>query len=126
MIRFLPGRHAIESFGNGGFRLGGVSHHGAICITPSGVRALPIHTVAGLTDASLGLVLAEKNEIDIFLIGTGKDMSALPNPLALALHEAGMGFDIMTTNAAVRIYNVVHDENRRVAAILMAVDKAYG
>jgi uncharacterized protein len=32
----------------------------------------------------------------------------------------------MNTNAAVRTYNVVMAEDRRVAAVLIAVDKAYG
>jgi uncharacterized protein len=119
MQRFLPGRHEIESFGNGGFRLGGMSHQGSILITPSGVRALP--------DLDhLDQLLAEKAGIDLLLIGTGRDMVPLPTAVQLLLKNAGINFDLMTTNAAVRTYNVVLAEDRRVAAILIAVDKAYG
>ncbi len=39
---FLPGRHAIEGYGSGGFRFGGMSHRGSILAAPSGVRAVDI------------------------------------------------------------------------------------
>jgi uncharacterized protein len=121
MQRFLPGKHLIDSFGNGGFRLAGVSHQGAILIVPSGVRALPVISVADLTPHAFDLVMAEKAEIDMFFIGTGADMSPLPRQVSQHLRDQGIGFEIMTTNAAVRTYNVVLEEDRRVAALLFAV-----
>jgi uncharacterized protein len=124
--RFLPGRHLIDSFGNGGFRLGGVSHIGSILIAPSGVRALDAADVSGLGQAHFALLITEKNHIDMLLIGTGRQMLPLPKTLAQHLQEAGLGFDVMNTNAAVRTYNVVLAEDRRVAAIMIAVDKAHG
>ena len=36
---FVPGRHAIEAYGAGGFRFAGMSHVGSILATPAGVRA---------------------------------------------------------------------------------------
>ena len=36
---FLPGAHAIEGYGAGGFRFGGMSHRGSILALPSGVYA---------------------------------------------------------------------------------------
>jgi uncharacterized protein len=126
MERFLPGRHQIESFGNGGFRLGGVSHKGSIIITPSGVRAFAAVDVSSLTPDDFAPIQLEKAGIDILLIGSGRDMAPLPKALAQQLQVQGIGFDIMSTNAAVRTYNVVEAEDRRVAAILIAVDKAYG
>ncbi len=126
MERFLPGRHQIESFGNGGFRLGGVSHQGSIVITPTGVRACSATDVATLTDQHFASVVMEKNAIDMVLIGTGRDMAFLTKPVAQYLRQLGIGYDTMSTNAAVRTYNVVQAEDRRVAAILIAVDKAYG
>ena len=126
MEKFLPGRHLIDSFGNGGFRLGGVSHTGSIIIVPSGVRALPATQLAELLPEHLDLLLTEKPDIDMVLIGTGRDMLPLSKHMAQHLQSAGMGFDVMSTNAAVRTYNVVMEEERRVAAIMLAVDKAYG
>jgi uncharacterized protein len=124
--RHLPGHHEIESFGNGGFRLGGVSHAGSILITASGARALDVASVAELTPAHLDVLLAEKDQSDMLLIGAGREMLPLPKPVMNFLRENGIGYDLMTTNAAVRTYNVVLAEDRRVSAIIIAVDKAYG
>ena len=126
MERFLPGRHLIDSFGNGGFRLGGVSHVGSVLIAPSGVRALSAKNVAALRLVDFALLEAEKDEIDMLLIGTGRDMLMLPKLLSENLRAQGLGFETMSTNAAVRTYNVVLAEDRRVAAIIIAVDKAHG
>lgn len=126
MERFLPGRHLIDSFGNGGFRLGGVSHVGSLLIAPSGVRALPAKDVAALQAEDFDVLVVEKNEIDMLLIGTGREMLMLPKLLSENLRALGLGFETMSTNAAVRTYNVVLAEDRRVAAIIIAVDKAHG
>jgi uncharacterized protein len=125
MERFLPGRHQIESFGNGGFRLGGVSHQGTIIITPSGVRACSCKDLSALSVSDFDPIISEKNNIDMLLVGAGRNMQTLPKLLQDYLRSQGMGYDIMSTNAAVRTYNVVEAEDRRVAAILIAVDKAY-
>lgn len=124
--RFLPGRHLIDSFGNGGFRLGGVSHVGSLLVTPSGVRALSIGDVSELRSAHIAGLIAEKSQIDMVLFGTGREMLPLPDNVQKILRDEGIGCDIMNTNAAVRTYNVVLAEDRRVAAILIAVDKAHG
>jgi uncharacterized protein len=124
--RFLPGRHLIESFGNGGFRLGGLSNAGSLLITPTGARAFRAENISAVTSEQISALIAEKAAIDMVLIGTGREMLPLPDDVAKRLRSEGMGFDIMNTNAAVRTYNVVLAEDRRVAAILIAVDKAYG
>jgi uncharacterized protein len=126
MQRFLPGRHQIESFGNGGFRLGGVSHAGSIMITASGTRALEATNIADVNAAHVEILLAEKSESDMLLIGTGRDVQPLPKAIVDQLKQHAVGYDLMTTNAAVRTYNVVLAEDRRVSAIIIAVDKAHG
>jgi uncharacterized protein len=120
MERFLPGRHPIDAFGNGGFRLGGVSHQGSLLIVPSGIRALP-----ALAIEHLALLASEKAEIDMLLIGMGPDIAPPPKAVRDFLKAENINFDVMSTNAAVRTYNVVLAEDRRVAAIMIAVDKAY-
>ena len=126
MEKFLPGRHLIDAFGNGGFRLGGVSHQGSILIAPSGVRALDVSEVGALLPEHFDLLVVERNDLDMLLIGTGRDMLPLPVSLVQHLTVQGLRYDVMNTNAAVRTYNVVVEEDRRVAAVLIAVDKAHG
>ncbi len=119
-MKFLPGRHLIDSFGNGGFRFGDMSHLGSILILPSGVR---VSAALALDEFSIEVdaVLAEKSQIDFLLVGTGRDMLRLPLSLARLFSEANINVDTMNTNAAVRTYNVLLEENRRVAALLVAV-----
>lgn len=58
-------------------------------------------------------------EVEILLIGTG-ERQRFPEPSALRpLIEAGIGFEIMSTPAACRTYNILVAENRIVAAALI-------
>ena len=68
---FLPGRHLLEAYGNGGFRFGGMSHRGSILALPSGVRAWPVRGVSEIDEAALAPIIAEAEAIEILLLGTG-------------------------------------------------------
>ncbi len=119
--RFLPGRHPIESYGAGGFRFGDMSHRGSILILPSGMHAWEAGEGASLTPGLFAPLLAEAAGIELLLIGAGRDMAVLPRETRAALAQAGIAFETMATAAAVRTYNVLVAENRRVAAALVAV-----
>lgn len=118
---FLPGRHGIDAYGNGGFRFGQMSHRGSILLLPSGVRAWDVARAEGIDGASLAPVLAEADGIELLLVGTGLDIVFLPEPLRQRLKAAGIGLDAMQTGAAARTYNILLAENRKVAAALIAV-----
>jgi uncharacterized protein len=118
---FLPGRHVIDSYGNGGFRFGDMSHKGSILALPSGIHAWSVTDFATVARADFALVMAEADQIDTLLIGTGVDMALLPEALRWRLKEGRMAVDSMSTGAAARIYNIMVSENRRVAAALIAV-----
>ncbi len=121
---YIPGRHTIEAYGAGGFRFAGLSHVGSILATPKGVRAIAIADAADLGAATLAPLFAElaaePGSIEFVVIGTGARMA----PLALALKErlraAGLRFEAMATGPAARVYNVMMDEKRCVAALLIA------
>ena len=120
-MKFLPGRHLIDSFGNGGFRFGSLSHQGSILVLPSGVRALEAASLDEISMADIRVIQDEKSQIDFLLIGTGQDMLRLPPAVSKTFADAAINVDTMNTNAAVRTYNVVIAEERRVAALLIAV-----
>ena len=120
-MKFLPGRHAIDAFGNGGFRFAGMSHLGSLVILPSGMRACSANSFAEVGIADLQLFIDEKSEIDFLLIGTGRDMRHLPPSLSKILNDASLNYDCMNTNATVRTYNTILAEDRRVAALMIAV-----
>jgi uncharacterized protein len=119
--RFLAGRHAIEAFGRGGFRFGGMSHRGGILCLPSGVEAwaapVPFRHEAGL----YGAAFAESEAIDIMLVGCGDLPLPLPADLREEFRAAGMQVDTLTTAAAAGTFNVLLAEGRRVAAALAAI-----
>ena len=119
---FLPGRHPLDAYGNGGFRFADMSHRGSILALPSGIYAWSVTSSAEITIGSLAPALAEGDALDFLLIGTGRDVAAVSDTVRLGLREARIGLDVMQTGAAARTYNVLVGENRRVGAALIAVD----
>ena len=118
---FVPGRHLIDSYGNGGFRFAEMSHRGSILALPSGITAWPVTRASDVDEESLAGVFAEADAIDLLLLGTGADIAAVPNALRLRFREAGIGLEVMQTGAAARTYNILVGENRKVGAALIAV-----
>ncbi len=121
--RFLPQRVNIDGFGAGGFRFGGYSHLGSLLVVPSGMRAWKPRAIAEITENDLALIHTEKAEIDFLLIGTGASVLPLPQFLRTALQ--GINHDPMSTSAAISTFNVMLAEDRRVAACMIAVEKAH-
>lgn len=81
----------------------------------------PVNALADVTREDFALLIDELGQFDWLLIGTGADM-ARPKPLiGDYLASKSIPFEFMSTSAAVRTYNVVLAEQRRVAAALIAV-----
>ena len=121
---FVPGRHAIDAYGAGGFRFAGMSHVGSILATPRGVCAVTARDLGELRFEHFAPLLAEIAEapgsVDLLVVGLGEKMARLPAPLAQKLRGAKLRLEVMATGPAARIYNVLVSENRRVAALLLA------
>jgi uncharacterized protein len=114
-----PGRAPIEAYGAGGFRFAGMSHRGALLAIPAGIWAWQPTAPAEIDEASLARVIAARDEIDILLIGTGREHRPLPDALSARLREFGIRFDVMTTAAAASTYNILLAEGRRAAVALL-------
>ncbi len=122
MTAHFPGRAPIETYGGGGFGFAQMSHRGSILALPSGIYAWRVNPLA-LTLDDFALVLAERGEIDLLLIGMGAEMARPPKPVREALQAGGLMIDPMATGHAVATYNLLLAEKRRVAAALIAVDR---
>jgi uncharacterized protein len=61
------------------------------------------------------------NGIDTLIVGTGTDMWVPPTELRSALRAVRVVLDAMQTGPAIRTYNIMMGERRRVAAALIAV-----
>jgi uncharacterized protein len=113
----LTGHLPVDSYGPGGFRVDGVWRAGSLVLSPAG-----LHGFEGAVDAeTLGHVVAQSAEIDVVLIGQGAEIAPLGAGLRRLLEEAGIGVEIMSTASACRTYNVLLAEDRRVAAVLVAI-----
>lgn len=119
--RHFPGRALIDGYGQGGFRFAGMSHRGSLLIVPSGIYAWDAPSPGNISVDSLARIFAEAAEIDLLLIGSGRDPVPLSSELRDRCRELNMSVDIQPTGGAASTYNVLFDENRRVAAALIAV-----
>jgi uncharacterized protein len=119
--RFLPRRAEIEAYGDGGFRFAEMSHRGSLLCLPSGMHAWPVASADDFSEESFAPVLEEGDAIELLLVGTGRDIAYLPEPVSRRLRDRQIGVDIMPTGAAARTWNVLLAEDRRVAAALIAV-----
>ncbi len=104
----------IDGYGPGFFRIGGIVHHGAVLALPSGVVPW-----GGLDDAAT--VLQHRDALDVVFVGTGAEISHLPEAFVAAFEAVGLGVESMASPAACRTYNVLLSEGRRVAVALIPV-----
>jgi len=117
----LPHPAPVDAYGNGGFRFAGMSHRGSLLCFPDGIWAWPINNVSELDEVTLAAAFDRAERIDVFLLGAGRDPWVLPDKLRQRFRELSLSVDAMTTGAAVRTYNILLAENRRVGAGLIAV-----
>jgi uncharacterized protein len=117
----LPRQALIDAHGGGGFRFAGLSHHGSLLCLPDGIWAWPVTDPDQASEETLARVFAQAGELDFFVFGAGAAPWIMPEPLRARFRAAQVSLDTMTTGAAVRTYNVMLMENRRVGAGLIAI-----
>ncbi|ABA05028.1 Protein of unknown function DUF598 [Nitrobacter winogradskyi Nb-255] len=120
-VPHLPRPAAIEAYGNGGFRFDTMSHRGSLLCLPDGVWAWPVARADDIDRHALARVFEGSAAIDTLLIGTGINVWLVPPELRAALRRVSIGVDTMLTGPAIRTYNIMLGERRRVAAALIAV-----
>ncbi|MGB9368640.1 MAG: Mth938-like domain-containing protein [Xanthobacteraceae bacterium] len=116
----LPQPAAIDAYGKGGFRFAEMSHRGSILCLPVGIWAWPIVTPDEITEESLARVFG--SGVELFMLGTGKQPWFMPEGLRWRFRDARIGLEVTPTGAAVRTYNILFGERRKVGAALIAVD----
>ena len=117
----LPRSAPIEAYGKGGFAFADMSHRGSLLCLPDAIWAWPVSKAEDIDRAALARVFAAAAGIDTLIIGTGTDVWRPPPALREALRAVRVVLDAMRTGPAVRTYNIMIGERRRVAAALIAV-----
>lgn len=72
-------------------------------------------------DDFAGILAAGPAVVEFVLLGTGATQALPPKPVLEALKAAGIGLEVMNTEAAARTYNVLASQGRRLAAALIAL-----
>ena len=117
----LPRSAPIEAYGQGGFAFADMSHRGSLLCLPDSMWAWPVTAAPQIDRYSLERVFAAANSIDTLLIGTGTEVWFAPRELREALRAVRVMVDTMQTGPAIRTWNIMIGERRRVAAALIAV-----
>ena len=117
----LPRSAPIDAYGKGGFAFAGMSHRGSLLCLPDAIWAWDVTEPKQIDRYSLQRVFAAANSIDTLIVGTGAEVWLAPAQLRAALRAAQVTLETMQTGPAVRTYNVMMGERRRVAAALVAV-----
>lgn len=111
----------VEAYGDGGFRLMGRRVEGSVFVRQSGFFPFDVDELVSMRESHIDELVETHGMPEILLIGTGADMALLPKPLRLHLEKNNIGYDVMSTGAAARTFNVLTIEGRNVAAILLQV-----
>jgi uncharacterized protein len=120
--KFYPEAIELESYGNGGFRFGEMSHRGSLLILQSGIYAWDYQRYEDVDLTAFDLLFREASETEFLLFGTGGEQRFPSSEMKAAFSAAGLGLEVMDTGAAARTFNVLINEGRKVAAALIAVE----
>jgi uncharacterized protein len=121
---FYPYQAVIEGYGNGGFRFASMSHRGSLLCLPTGMHAWEATRPGEISLANLQPVFDAADQIDVLLVGLGKDVAGFDKGIRAALRERGIIVEAVATGGAVRTYNILLGENRAVGAALIAVESS--
>jgi len=117
----LPRSAPIEAYGKGGFAFADMSHRGSLLCLPDAIWAWEVIRPEQIDKYSLERIFAAADGIDTLIVGTGTNVWIPPADLRAALRTVHVVLDAMQTGPAIRTYNIMLGERRRVAAALIAV-----
>lgn len=110
----------IRAVSEKGIRIDDEFYHQPFVI--SGQRIVPewnIESIQDINETSLQVLFDLQPEV--VLIGTGATQVFLPPTVQAHFFHRNIGFEVMTTDAACRTFNVLAAEGRRVVAGLLPV-----
>src|SRR5215510_13547869 len=117
----FPRSAPIEAYGKGGFAFADMSHRGSLLCLPDSIWAWDVTKPEQIDRYSLLKVFDAANGIDTLIVGTGAGVWVPPRGLREELRAVRIVLDAMQTGPAIRTYNIMLGERRRVAAALIAV-----
>lgn len=115
------GQQIIQSYSGGVFKVSGQLYDQSVFVMPdvTHIWSYDADEVNAFSVDDFHLLINQAEQVDVFLLGTGKHMAMLSSSLRAELRSAGISLDCMDTGAACRTYNVLMAEGRRVGCALM-------
>jgi uncharacterized protein len=111
----------IHGYGDGGFRVSGERHMGSLFLLPRQSQSwTPPTQLDDLAAADL-LTFMEGAEIPLLILGAGDAPLHPFTSLGTDLRAQGVAFEVLSTAAACRTWNVLMSEGRAAAAALVAL-----
>lgn len=90
-----------------------------VLVYPDRVVPWDVTNMDTLTHHDFAALMAQRDALDVVLLGTGSTFSMPPRAFKSALTLQGVVIEVMDNKAAARTYNVLMAENRRVVAALL-------
>lgn len=117
----VPQNHFfIRSVSEKGVRVNNDFFTGAFII--SGQRIVPEWNVVSIEDINEDTLQAVFDlQPEVILLGTGKTQVFLPVATQAHFFRRNLGFEVMTTDAACRTFNVLVSEGRKVVAAMLPI-----
>lgn len=111
-------RNTFTGYGSDYVSVNGVRYETNLVVMPDRIlENWPVVDVQALAAADVTGLIALKPEL--VLLGTGKALRFPHGRVMGALAAAGIGMEVMDTQAACRTYNILTEEGRNVAAALI-------
>ena len=118
-----PEQQEIQRYRAGGFTISGREFHGSVAVFADRVEVWAVADAASLESRDLTPFRDCEPPLDLLLLGLGERF-ALPDPEVLrALSAWRLPYELMSTAAACRTFNLLLSEGRRVAAALIALPR---
>ena len=114
-----PGEHTyVRSVSDDGIRIAEETYRVPVILTSDRIITdWPADGADEISDTVLDTVL--ELEPEVLLIGTGSAQVFLAPEQAMKIYRTGIGFEVMTTDAACRTFNILVSEERKVVAALL-------
>lgn len=111
------GANQIRGFSPGQIKINDDIYKHNVIVTPHTILPWTIESMAQITVDNLQSLLELKP--DVVLFGTGSTVVFPKQALLAPFYKANIGFEVMTTAAACRTYNVIMADGRQVVAALL-------
>ena len=115
-------RNVINGYGVGNFKINEKIFESSIILTPNQIVEISLESLEEFFEENLSKILQEDPEI--LLVGTGKNHQIISTNLKNKIKAIypNIAIDEMSTASACRTYNILMMEDRKVAALLLAIN----